>query len=177
MSDLIEGVLEVSRIDYISNPTNVKIIDLNEVFKLTLSIMEEYILSKKAIIKSNPLPKIYGNKQDFLSIFQKITYNGLNFNHSFIPSVNIYPTYHQEYFQIHFKDNGIGISAEYYEQIFELFKKLHNHSEFKGSGLGLSLSKKIISKYNGTISVESTPGLSSIFTLTLPNSMLINGSS
>jgi len=172
MNDLIEDVLELSSIEYILNPTDVKLLDLNEVLKIVLASMKEEIDSKKGIITSNPLPSVMGNQHDFFSIFHKIIHNGLKFNNSAAPTIAIHATYHQEDFKLHFKDNGIGIPVQHQEQIFELFKKLHTQTEYVGSGLGLSISQKIMSKYNGTISVESTPDKSSTFTLTFPNSML-----
>lgn len=172
MNDLIEGVLEISKIDYVSNPTNVSVIDLNEILELVKTIIKENNLVNKIHIKSSPLPKTIGNEHDFLSLFQKIIHNGLKFNQSTEPVIEVFTTYKEANFQIHFKDNGIGIDPQYQEQIFDLFKKLHNQSKFKGSGLGLSLSKKIMLKYNGSISVTSTPNLGATFTLTFPNNVL-----
>jgi len=174
MNELIEGVLEISKIDYIDSPTKVKVVDLNKTLELAKMAMKEITSFDKICIDSSPLPKAIGNEHDFLSLFQKIIHNGFKFNQSAEPIIKVYATYNQADFQIHFKDNGIGIAPQYQEQIFDLFKKLHIQAEYKGSGLGLSLAKKIMLKYNGTISVTSTPNMGATFTLTFPNNILSN---
>jgi signal transduction histidine kinase len=68
-------------------------------------------------------------------------------------------------FQI--EDNGIGIEPEYHESIFEMFFKASQRSD--GAGLGLYLVKEAVRKLKGTISVQSTPGIGSIFSITIPN--------
>jgi len=80
-----------------------------------------------------------------------VTYNAANSLHNF--SV---------------KDNGIGIDEQYKEQIFDMFNRLHNRSEFKGAGLGLSIVKKIIDGMDGSITVESEIGKGSEFKFSLP---------
>jgi signal transduction histidine kinase len=69
-------------------------------------------------------------------------------------------------------DNGIGIDPEYQKQIFEVFKRLHTRKEYPGSGIGLSISQKIINRHDGRIWVESELGKGSTFYFTLP---LIHG--
>ena len=62
----------------------------------------------------------------------------------------------------------MGIAHEYFQKIFQYFKRLHNHLEYKGTGIGLGLCKKIIVKYDGEISVESAEGQGSTLGTQLP---------
>jgi signal transduction histidine kinase len=65
-------------------------------------------------------------------------------------------------------DNGIGFEKEYQERIFSLFERLNNKDKYEGSGIGLSITRKIIERHHGRISAESTPGEGARFTISLP---------
>jgi len=70
--------------------------------------------------------------------------------------------------KISVQDNGIGIDEKYHDQIFKPFSRLHNNQEFAGTGLGLGIVKRIADCHNGSINVESTLNVGSMFTVTLP---------
>src|ERR1019366_6392544 len=70
--------------------------------------------------------------------------------------------------RIRVQDNGIGFEEKFRERIFEVFQRLHNRSEYEGSGIGLSLCRKIAQRHGGSISAESPPGQGATFLITLP---------
>ncbi len=69
--------------------------------------------------------------------------------------------------RISVSDNGIGIAPEFHERIFGLFQRLHSHDEYQGTGLGLTLCKRIVANHNGQIALASTPGEGTTFTVSL----------
>ncbi len=70
--------------------------------------------------------------------------------------------------EIHIKDNGLGVDKEFQESIFNIFNRLHSKNEFEGSGVGLATCRKIINKHQGRIYIESVCGEGSDFIITLP---------
>jgi light-regulated signal transduction histidine kinase (bacteriophytochrome) len=77
----------------------------------------------------------------------------------------------QEYHRIYIKDNGIGFDQQYADQIFTIFKRLHSYDEYEGTGIGLSICKKIVDQYNGTISAQSNVNEGATFVITLPSTV------
>ncbi|MHA2296636.1 MAG: sensor histidine kinase [Candidatus Hodarchaeales archaeon] len=73
---------------------------------------------------------------------------------------------HEHVFSI--RDEGIGIGAKHHGKIFDLFSRLHTRDEYPGTGIGLTLCKRIVEHLGGTIRVESEPGKGSVFSFTIP---------
>ena len=74
----------------------------------------------------------------------------------------------EKYYQISISDNGIGFDQKYSDDIFKLFKRLHSYNEFEGTGIGLSICKKIVENHHGHIEVKSGENEGATFIITLP---------
>lgn len=111
-----------------------------------------------AEIVRDELPEVWGGRTLLTQLYQNLIGNALKFNDNDRPKIRL--TFQSEdgcsVFGV--KDNGIGIKPEYAEQVFAPFKRLHGRAEYKGTGIGLAICRKIIERHDGRIWVESEPG-------------------
>jgi len=127
-------------------------------------LMEE----KTAHILCEELPIIKTNEAQVYILLRNIMENGLLYNHHPTPIIEVDYQKKDNHHHLSVTDNGIGIDEAYHTQIFDMFKRLHNRQEAKGSGLGLSICQKIANRLGGDILVESVPEKGSTFTIVLP---------
>jgi signal transduction histidine kinase len=110
---------------------------------------------------------IRGNETLMIQVLQNLIVNGLRYNKSRVPRVEVLVRREAETYVIEVRDNGVGIAAEYLSEIFKPLIRLHSHKEYPGSGLGLTLARKAVMAQKGDIWCESTPGRGSVFSLRL----------
>jgi two-component system CheB/CheR fusion protein len=143
-------------------------VDLN---LLTISVveqLEETVQKYNGQVITTKLPTIKtGNSLLFTSL-KNLIENGLKYNKSEKPVVNIAYNKTETHHEIIVSDNGIGIEKEYHERIFEMFKRLHNREIYQGSGIGLAIVKLSVAKLDGNINLESEIGKGSRFVIELP---------
>lgn len=167
MNQLIIDLLDYAKSD--SKIDEKEVIDLNVfIAQIFNSLVEHHHLSS-SMLHLKQMPTIHYSKLALHMIFYNLIDNSLKYrNQERVLELKI--GYKSDLFHYYFEveDNGIGISAEYYDIIFKPFKRLHAKSEFVGSGLGLASVKKITQKLGGTISVKSTLGKGTKFTITIP---------
>ena len=164
MSNLIFALLEYSRIGKEMSKTTT---DCDKLVHEILSDLRIIINESAAEIQVEKLPLI--NCFDLKSVFQNLILNAIKFKNQGVPPViNISVSDTGKDFLFLIKDNGIGIEKEYYNRIFVIFQRLHLRTEYAGTGIGLSLSKKIIELHGGEIWVESELGKGSSFYFTIP---------
>lgn len=164
---IILDLLEFSRVG--KTDDQMEELDLNELLTETKMLLGKKIAEKCAIIIVDPLPKIEGNRTQIYQVFQNLISNALKYSVKEIPvKIHISVTESKEYWQFSIRDNGIGIEKDYFEKIFTIFQRLHTREEYTGTGMGLTITKKIIESQGGTIWVESAIGKGSIFYFTIP---------
>lgn len=162
MDFLIKGILDYSTIDKLeSEDVLVNFNSLIDEVLQTLLIPDNITIS----LQSN-LPKILGNPWRFKQVFQNLIQNAINYSDKDKGSIEVGYTEKNDHFEFFVKDNGVGIKPEYFERIFKVFTKLESTSS--SSGIGLSIVKKIITYYNGSIWLESQEGSGTTFYFTLP---------
>ncbi|MFN4254865.1 MAG: sensor histidine kinase [Saprospiraceae bacterium] len=119
------------------------------------------------------MPVIRAHRTLLVQLFQNLVSNGLKYRRDGVPPVvQIRFTRKDDNLLFVVRDNGIGIPAKYLKRVFEPFRRLHNRSEYEGSGIGLATCKKIVEQYGGRIWAESTgPETGTAFFIELPGSM------
>ena len=171
MKNLIEDLLEYTEFTQKEQQPEVKKerIDLHAIVKEIESSISSTLINRNAVIELvGNLPKINWIRFKIFILFKNIIENGIKYNKSAHPIIKISSKQSPNHFSISFEDNGIGIKEEFQSQIFGLFKRLHGHAEFEGSGLGLATCKKIVEELGGQIYVESEVGKKTIFIIDLP---------
>jgi len=134
----------------------------------------DLVVGEKAIIKVNDLPSdIFADKPLFKQVIFNLIANAIKFRSNERPLMIKISGYEQNgFWQFSISDNGMGISQEYFDKIFLMFKKLHNKDEYEGLGFGLAFCKKIIDKHNGRIWVDSIADNGSTFHFQLPRNVM-----
>ncbi|MEO5891685.1 MAG: PAS domain S-box protein [Ferruginibacter sp.] len=166
MRILINDLLDYSRIGGKNELENV---DCNKIMQYVIADLYNAISESGAAIITGGLPVIMGYPTEIKQLFQNLVINAIKFSKkNEAPQINISAEKIGRHWDFSITDNGIGIDKIYSERIFIIFQRLHNRSEYPGSGIGLSHCKKIVELHHGKIWVESTPGEGSAFHFTIP---------
>jgi signal transduction histidine kinase len=161
MDLLIKGILVYSSIDKLESED--RTIHLNTMIYEVLKTIS--IPSNIEIKIQENLPILYGNALKFKQVFQNLIQNAIKYNDKENGIIEVGFTEKNEYFEFFVKDNGIGIHPDYFDKIFKVFTKLESTSS--SSGIGLSIVKKIIHSYDGSIWVDSEEGTRTTFYFTI----------
>ena len=165
LNTLVSDILDYSMI---KSDLKIQSIDLNQIIEQLKSDLDSSLNIKNAIIIADNLPTIKTDKSSIYRIFKNLIENGIKYNTSKQPQVNISTQVSPEKVILVFADNGIGIDKKFHEIIFKMFKRLHNKDNYAGSGIGLSTVKAVVERLKGTIKVVSEPKNGSEFIVTLP---------
>lgn len=171
MTKLIDDLLLYSHVS--QRPHQTENIDLNKKVQNVLEDLELDIAQKQADIHVGKLPVVQGYRRQLQQMFQNLISNALKYSKTNVPPVidimagEVFES-GKRYHLIEVKDNGIGFESEYADKIFQMFTRLHSKAEYSGTGVGLSIVRKVVENHNGFIRVESTPDEGSTFTVLLP---------
>lgn len=178
MENLIKDILTFSRISIDKEPLVET--DINSIIDDVIAEMNDEVMEKSATITVDKLPFLNVNPGLIRPLFYNLIHNSLKYSKKDIPpDIRIRTESGAEngrneksgsrpYCRIFIEDNGIGFDQQYAEQIFGMFKRLHRHSEFEGTGIGLALCKKIVEEHKGYITALSKVDEGSTFIVSLP---------
>ncbi len=166
MQELINALLLLSRVGTCGGEF-VKV-DCASILKQVMINLQPVISESGAVITMGDLPVIIADKSQMGQLFQNLIANAVKFKCDKSPEIEICAEQMDDNWIFSINDNGIGIDAEQFNRIFLMFQRLHSRSEFEGTGIGLSMCKKIVERHGGKIWVKSEPAKGSVFYFSLP---------
>jgi PAS domain S-box-containing protein len=165
MKALILDLLEYSRAGAskgVFEPVNMGevLAGLNEIFR-------DKLIASGGMIDVGDMPVVKGDKVQLTQLMQNLLGNALKYHGQDPPRVQVTAKKGSRGWEFSVKDNGIGIDPQFFDKIFIIFQRLHNKSDYSGTGIGLAICKKIVERHGGKIWVESSQGAGSTFHFTI----------
>jgi light-regulated signal transduction histidine kinase (bacteriophytochrome) len=169
MQALIAGLLEYSRVGRQDDPPAP--VDTGVALDQALTNLRSALEESKAVVTHDPMPLVIGNGPQITRVFQNLLGNGLKFRRpGEPPRIHVGARVQEDEALFSVRDNGIGIDPQYSDRVFVIFQRLHTRAEYPGTGIGLSVCKKVIERHGGRIWFDSQPGEGTTFSFTLPTS-------
>jgi len=166
MKSLLNDLLMYSRVG--SKGKSFELTDLNISLKKAIANLRKQTEESKAQIISGNLPGLYADETQMVQLFQNLIGNAIKFRGDKHPLVNISSEMKGDEWVIRVSDNGIGIDPRFFDKIFLIFQRLHTKGKYPGTGIGLSICKKIVERHGGRLWVESEPGKGAAFCFSMP---------
>jgi light-regulated signal transduction histidine kinase (bacteriophytochrome) len=176
MQILIDDLLTYSKV--MNEEKKLDSVDLNEIIEGILLDFKESIEEKNITIQLHNLPTVFGIQFQLRQLFLNLISNSIKFTRPEVaPVISISAEKVtskrsnfalKEFYKIIVKDNGKGFDAAYEEKVFKIFQRLHSQTEFMGTGIGLSICKKIVELHDGYIEAEGIDGVGATFSVYFP---------
>ena len=166
MQALVNDLLLYSRVT--TRGMEFALTDTNDVLQEALANLDVAVAESNACVTHDPLPTAYGDTKQLARLFQNLIGNAIKYRGEAPPEVHVSVLKKGDEWVFSVRDNGIGIAPEYAERIFVIFQRLHTREEYGGTGIGLSVCKKIVERHGGRIWVESEEGCGATFYFSLP---------
>ena len=166
MQHLINALLSYSRVGRSDRPR--RPVNLQEAAELARRDLQKAMEEAGATVDIEGLPQVFGDSVELRQLLQNLIANAIKFHADAPPEVRLTATRDGNAWTIAVADNGIGIEPDYAERIFLIFQRLHSREAYPGTGIGLSVCKKIVERHGGQLRVESDGKSGSTFLFTLP---------
>jgi light-regulated signal transduction histidine kinase (bacteriophytochrome) len=163
---MIDDLLTYARVS-----TNVKpatVVDMNEVLALVKVDLELGLRESNGSIINERLPFIIADKSQMMLLLENLVGNAIKYHGKETPEIKVGFRDSSNEWLFWVRDNGIGIDPKYHLRIFQIFQRLHTQEEYKGTGMGLAISKRIVEQHGGRIWLESEEGKGATFFFTIP---------
>ncbi len=166
MDGLVKDILDLSRVN--RDEYEPQEVNLNETLREVRKDLNKVLSDRKVHITASKMPTIMADRSQMFQLFLNLISNAVKYNESKEPDLVIKARRNGANYVISFADNGIGIAEEYREKVFEIFQRLHPREKYSGTGIGLTLCKRIVERHKGKIWVEKNGSKGSVFYVSLP---------
>jgi PAS domain S-box-containing protein len=174
--DAVQGVDELESLlrdlaHYASVDTQARdfeTVSMDEVFATALNQLDEQIRKLDAVVTSHPLPTVRGDRGQLVQVMRTLIGNGIHYNESERRRVHVAAEQSLDEWIFLVRDNGIGIPVRHHQRIFDIYQRLHTQPAYAGTGVGLSVCRRIVHRHGGRMALRSRPGEGSTFRFTLP---------
>jgi chemotaxis family two-component system sensor kinase Cph1 len=167
MQTLIDDVLVYSKVDLLG--IQWQLTEVQAALDRALNNLRGRISETGAIVTCDPMPTIVADSTQLMQLFQNLIGNAIKFRQADTPpQIHIGMRREEDEWLFWVQDNGIGIDPQFFDRIFVIFQRLHTRDEYPGSGMGLTICKKIVECHRGRIWVESVPQEGATFYFTIP---------
>jgi signal transduction histidine kinase len=167
MQGLIEGLLAFSRVG--TRGGEFTSVNLKVALDRALANIRTLVEESSAVVSAGPLPVVTADLVQMTQLLQNLIANAVKFHGQQKPEIVVGAQRKERAWEIFVRDNGIGIDPQYFERIFLIFQRLHTRTQYKGTGIGLAVCKKIVERHGGKIRVESILQEGSTFYFTIPD--------
>ncbi len=166
MQQLIQALLDYSRLSTKGN--RLEITESDVACNRAILSLRQAIEDSGAIVTVGPLPPVLADATQLSQLFQNLIGNAIKYRNEDRPEIRVAARAERDQWVFSIQDNGIGIEPQYNDRIFEMFQRLHTREKYSGTGMGLTICRKIVERHGGRIWVESQPGHGSTFLFTIP---------
>jgi signal transduction histidine kinase len=168
MKTMINDLLTYSRVE--SQTLPFKPVEMLEIFDGAAAILSGAVKETSGTLTHGDLPTVNGDKAQLSQLMMNLIGNGLKYHGEEPPQIHVEAEESPDEWTISIRDNGIGIEPRFYDRIFDIFRRLHTQEEYKGTGIGLAICRRIVKKHNGRLWLESKLGEGTTFYFTIPKS-------
>jgi light-regulated signal transduction histidine kinase (bacteriophytochrome) len=169
MHTLIQDVLAYAQVRTGNQSSQLVRVELDEIMDQVEAALQQKIEEKNALILRENLTAVEGTHHHLYVILKNFVDNGLKYNKSEQPKVIVRQMLKADKTVLLVIDNGIGIPEEFKPKVFDMFYRLHDRSEYEGTGMGLAIVHRLASSLNATLEIQNRPEGGTIFTIQFPN--------
>jgi len=165
MQILTNDLLEYAKLNAQAAPF--RTVAMREVLDDVVSLLDASILESRAVVTCGGMPTVMADRSQVVHLLLNLIGNAIKYRGVDSPCVQVAAQKVGLEWIFSVRDNGIGIAPKYHQKIFEIFQRLHDQSEYPGTGIGLAVCRRVIQRHGGRLWVESSPGRGSTFFFTL----------